>query len=390
MAKRAIWIVLDSVGMGALPDADKYGDEAANTIGNISAKMNGLELPNLQAIGLGNIENMQGVAPVEQPAGAFARLGEMSNGKDTITGHWEMAGIYTEHPFPTYPEGFPPDVVEQFESLIGTKMIGNKPASGTAILDELGEEHMKTKYPIVYTSADSVFQIACHEEIYSVEELYDMCEKARKMLDGEHQVARVIARPFVGGPGNFSRTSNRHDYAVSPPHKTVMNSVADKGLAVQAVGKIVDIFNGSGVTESIHTKSNDDGVDKTLEYMKTGKPGLIFTNLVDFDMKWGHRNNFEEYAAGLEAFDKRLAEITAAMSDDDVLFITADHGCDPTVPGTDHTREYVPLLVYGKGIKAGVDLKTRKSFADIGQTIADMFDAEPTKIGSSFWKDITK
>jgi phosphopentomutase len=386
MIDRVIWIVLDSVGMGELPDAASYGDVGTNTIGNIAKKVGGLALPNLMRLGLGNIEGMAdlGGSLPEKPEGVFARLGELSNGKDTITGHWEMAGIYTERPFPTYPNGFPPEVIAAFEKEVGVGTLGNKTASGTEILVELGEEHMKTKKLIVYTSADSVFQIAAHEELYPIPRLYEICEIARRLLSGEHEVARVIARPFLGAPGSFARTANRHDYAVAPPYDTVLDKVKKKGLAVQGVGKIVDIFNGQGVTESIHTKSNDDGIDKTIEYMQSGKPGLIFTNLVDFDMKWGHRNDYEAYAKGLEAFDVRLPEILGAMTERDVMFLTADHGCDPTTPGTDHTREYVPLVGCGAGFKPGVNLGTRKSFADIGQTIADILSCEAIQYGESF------
>ncbi|MDR2733432.1 MAG: phosphopentomutase [Spirochaetota bacterium] len=390
MIDRVIWIVLDSVGMGELPDAAAYGDVGSNTIGNIAKKVGGLALPNLTRLGLGNIEGMEqlskdaSAARTAKPEGIFARLSELSNGKDTITGHWEMAGIFTERPFPTYPNGFPPEVIGAFEKAVGVGTLGNKTASGTEILDELGEEHMKTKKLIVYTSADSVFQIAAHEELYPIPKLYEICETARRLLDGQHTVARVIARPFIGSPGAFTRTANRHDYAIAPPYDTVLDTVAKNGLAVMAVGKIVDIFNGRGVTESVHTKSNDDGIDKTLGYMQNGKTGLIFTNLVDFDMKWGHRNDYAAYAKGLEAFDARLPEILSAMTERDVLFLTADHGCDPTFPGTDHTREYVPLVGYGAGFTPGVDLGTRKSFADIGQTIAEILSCEPIRYGESF------
>lgn len=390
MTERVIWIVLDSVGMGELPDAARYGDSGSNTIGNISRKVGGLTIPNMIRLGLGNIEGIQGLDKTASPEGIFARMAEMSNGKDTITGHWEMAGIYTEKAFPTYLNGFPADLIQKFEQAVGTKVLGNKAASGTEIIEELGAEHMKTGHLIVYTSADSVFQIAAHEDIYPIERQYEICEIARKLLDGDHRVARVIARPFTGKPGAFTRTANRHDYAIKPPYDTVLDKVSKKGLAVMAVGKIVDIFDGNGVTESVHTKSNDDGIDKTLDYMKTGKKGLIYTNLVDFDMKWGHRNDYQAYAKGLEAFDQRLPEILNAMGEQDVIFITADHGCDPTFPGTDHTREYVPLLGWGKGLIAGVDLGTRKSFADIGQTISEMFAAEPISYGESFWAKIRK
>lgn len=390
MVERVIWLVMDSVGMGYLPDAADYGDVGANTIGNISKTLGGLKLDNLESLGYGNIEGIEGLKRVESPKGCFARFAELSKGKDTTTGHWEMVGIVSEQPFPTYPDGFPKEIVDKFESVTGKKMIGNKPASGTAILDELGEEHMKTGNPIVYTSADSVFQIAAHEDIIPLEELYDMCQKSRDFLQGEHGVARVIARPFTGEVGNFKRTSNRHDFSLTPPHAIVLDSLKDEGLAVMAVGKIEDIFLGQGVTEAVHTKDNMDGMNKTLEYMEQNKKGLIFTNLVDFDMHWGHRNDVEAYGRGLEAFDIKLKEVLDAMTDTDVLFITADHGCDPTFPGTDHTREYVPFIAFGKPLKEGVDMKTKHSFADMGQTIADMFNVKPIKNGTSFLKEIIK
>jgi phosphopentomutase len=388
MIDRVIWIVLDSVGMGEMPDAEKFGDVGSNTIGNISKAVGGLKLPNMIKLGLGNIENIKGVAKCEAPIGCYARFEEASNGKDTTTGHWEMSGVVSTVAFPTYPNGFPKDVIEKFEKLTGRKVIGNKPASGTAILDELGEEHMKNGSAIVYTSADSVFQIAAHEEIISLDELYKMCEISREILDGENAVARVIARPFVGEVGNFTRTANRRDFSLIPPYDTVLNKIKNSGLDVIGVGKIEDIFCGQGITEAIHTKDNMDGVDKTLEYMKQDNKGLIFTNLVDFDMKWGHRNDFKAYGKGLEQFDLRLKEILDAMKDSDVLFITADHGCDPTMPGTDHSREHVPFLAYGKSLKENVNLGTRNSFADMGQTIAEILNVEKIKNGKSFFKDI--
>lgn len=388
MIDRVIWIVLDSVGMGEMPDAEKFGDVGANTIGNISKAVGGLNIPNMVKLGLGNIENIKGVDKCEAPIGCYARFEEASNGKDTTTGHWEMGGVVTKMAFPTYPNGFPSDVIEKFEKLTGRKVIGNKPASGTAILDELAEEQMKTGNVIVYTSADSVFQIAAHEEVVQLDELYKMCEIAREMLAGEHAVARVIARPFVGTPGNFTRTPNRRDFSLIPPYDTVLNKIKNKELDVIGVGKIEDIFCGQGITEAVHTKDNMDGVDKTLEYIKQDNKGLIFTNLVDFDMKWGHRNDFKSYANGLEEFDVRLKEIVDAMKDTDVLFITADHGCDPTMPGTDHSREHVPFLAYGKNLKENVDLGTRNSFADMGQTVADILNVEKIQNGESFLKEI--
>lgn len=389
MINRLIWIILDSVGMGELPDASEYGDYGCNTIGNVSKALGGLKLPNMEKIGLGNIDGMVNIRSVESPIGAYGRFAEASKGKDTTTGHWEMAGIVLNQAFPTYPNGFPKEIVDAFEEAVGRKILGNKPASGTAILDELGEEHMKTGCPIVYTSADSVFQIAAHEEIIPLEKLYEMCEAARKILYGEHAVARVIARPFIGNPCSFTRTSNRKDFSLYPPYDTVLDKLKKSGNNVMAVGKIEDIFCGQGVTEAVHTKSNMDGMEKTFEYMKENKNGLIYTNLVDFDMKWGHRNDFEAYGRGLEEFDEKLGVLLGEMKDSDVLFITADHGCDPTTPGTDHTREYVPFLAYGKDIKNNVNLGTRSTFADIGQTIAEMFNVEPVKNGNSFLNQIT-
>ncbi|WMJ80736.1 phosphopentomutase [Clostridium sp. MB40-C1] len=390
MINRVIWIVLDSVGIGALPDAVKYGDEGSNTVGNISKFLGGLKLPNMEKLGFGNIDGILGVNKVENPIGCYGRFEELSNGKDTTTGHWEMAGVVLEQAFPTYPNGFPKDVVDKFEKAIGRKIIGNKTASGTVIIDELGEEHIKTGSPIVYTSADSVFQIAAHEDVIPLEKLYEMCQIARNMLTGEHEVARVIARPFVGEVGNFTRTANRRDFSMVPPHEIVLDILKKNNLNVMAVGKIEDIFCGRGITEAVHTKDNMDGVDQTLNYMKQDKKGLIFTNLVDFDMKWGHRNDAEAYGRGLEAFDERLKEIIESMRDSDVLFITADHGCDPTMPGTDHSREYVPFLAYGKELKTNINLGTRKGFGDMGQTVADIFSIEPIKNGKSFLAEIMK
>ena len=389
MIDRVIWIVLDSVGMGEMPDAEKFGDVGANTIGNISKAVGGLNLPNMIKLGLGNIENIKGVKASEAPIGCYARFREASNGKDTTTGHWEMGGVISEKAFPTYPNGFPKEVIEKFEKLSGRKVIGNKPSSGTVILDELGEEQMKSGSVIVYTSADSVFQIAAHEDVVPLEELYKICGIAREMLTGEHAVARVIARPFIGELGNFTRTPNRRDFSLLPPYDTVLNKIKNAGLDVIGVGKIEDIFCGQGITEAIHTKDNMDGVDKTLDYMKKDNKGLIFTNLVDFDMKWGHRNDFKSYAKGLEEFDARLKEIIDTMKESDILFITADHGCDPTMPGTDHSREHVPFLAYGKQLKENVNLGTRNSFADMGQTVAEVLKVEKINNGASFLEQLT-
>ncbi|KYH35708.1 phosphopentomutase [Clostridium tepidiprofundi DSM 19306] len=388
MTNRVILIVLDSVGMGELPDSAEYGDKGSNTIGNISKKIGGLKLPNLEKLGLGNIDGMVGIEKCEDAIGAYGRCAELSKGKDTITGHWEMSGIILNTPLNTYPNGFPDDIIKEFEEKIGTKILGNKVASGTEIIKELGEEHQKTGYPIVYTSADSVFQIAAHEDVIPLEKLYDMCMIARKMLVGDKMVGRVIARPFIGDKGEYTRTANRHDYAIDPFDKTILEYISEKDLNVMAVGKIEDIFNGKGITDAVHTKGNMDGVDKTLEYIKTNKAGLIFTNLVDFDMKYGHRNDVEGYANALVEFDNRLPEIIDAMSEQDVLIITADHGCDPTTSSTDHSREYIPVLIYGSQIKPNVNIGTRKCFCDIGKTILDVLNIENELNGESFKKVI--
>lgn len=390
MIKRVILIVLDSVGIGELPDAEKYGDKGSNTLGHVAAFNNGLDIANMEKLGLSNIDGVVNLTKNPSPIGCYGRLYEASKGKDTVTGHWEMVGIKSEAGFPTYYNGFPPNLIEEFEKQTGRKVIGNKAASGTEILDELGKEHMETGNLIVYTSADSVFQIAAHEDIVPLKKLYRYCEIARNILTGEHAVARVIARPFIGSPANFTRTPNRKDYALMPPHATALDKLKAKGLKVMAVGKIEDIFSGQGITDAIHTKDNMDGVDKTLEYINTNTDGLIFTNLVDFDMKWGHRNDAKAYGEGLEAFDKRLPEILQAMKDTDILFITADHGCDPTVPGTDHTREYVPFVAYGKFLKENINIGTKLGFYNIGQTICDIFNTEPIINGESFLKEIIK
>ncbi|MCD2346967.1 phosphopentomutase [Clostridium guangxiense] len=390
MINRVIWIVLDSVGMGEMYDADKYGDAGSNTLGHISKSLGGINIPNLVKLGLGDIDTMEGIEKCSEPLGAYGRFAEASVGKDTTTGHWEMTGIISKTPFPTYPNGFPAEIVDDFEKAVGRKIIGNKPASGTVILDELGEEHIKTGKLIVYTSGDSVFQIAANEAVVPPEELYDICRKARKILTGKHAVARVIARPFVGEKkGGFTRTPNRRDFSLEPPYDTVLDKIKKSGKSVMAVGKIEDIFEGKGITEAVHTKDNMDGVDKTIEYMKTDKKGLIYTNLVDFDMKWGHRRDVKAYGKGLEDFDARLLEIMSNMNDDDVLFITADHGCDPTAHGTDHTREYVPFIAYGKEIKKNVNLGTRKTFSDIGQTVAEILGTEKVDNGESFLSEIS-
>ncbi len=387
MIDRILLLVLDSVGIGELPDANEYGDEGSNTLAHISYAVD-LGLPNLEKMGLGLLGDFRGIRSASRPSASYGVMSERSKGKDTTTGHWEMMGIILEEPFPTYPKGFPNEIIDPFKRDIGLDILGNIPASGTEIIKNLGEEHLRTGKPIVYTSADSVFQIAAHEEIIPPEKLYEICKTARRILVSPHNVSRVIARPFVGKPGSFTRTSNRRDFSVDPPKSTLLDKMREAGLEVVGIGKIEDLFAGHGITKAIHIKDNMDGVDQMISEMdKTGE-GLIFTNLVDFDTLYGHRNDPEGYAKALAEFDKRLPDIISAMRNEDLLIITADHGNDPTTPSTDHSREYVPLLVYGKGIKAGVDLGVRKTFADIGQTIAEIFKMERLEAGESFWEEI--
>lgn len=390
MTNRIVIFIMDSVGIGALPDSEKFGDVGVNTLGNISKEMGGIKLPNLVKLGLGNIEGIEGVEKSDNPMGAYGRSKEISDGKDTTTGHWEIAGLNISEPFKTYPKGFPDHIINEFKERTGRDILGNKPASGTVIIEELGEEHLKTGSPIVYTSADSVFQIAAHEEIIPLDELYRMCEIAREMLTGEDQVARVIARPFIGELGSFQRTSNRRDYSLDPFGKTVLDNAVEKGYEVMAVGKIVDIFNGKGITKSVHTKNNMDGVDKTIDFLKSNEKGIIFTNLVDFDSKYGHRRNAQGYKEALEELDTRIPELIDNLKEDDILIISADHGNDPTYKGTDHTREYVPILVYGSEIKSGVNIGTRETFSDIAATVADLLNIEKTENGTSFKNLIIK
>ncbi|OIQ11042.1 phosphopentomutase [Moorella thermoacetica] len=379
---RVILIVLDSVGVGALPDAAQYGDEGSNTLAHIAATVD-LRLPNLTRLGVGNITPLRGIPPVGTPAAAWGKMVSQTAGKDTTSGHWELAGLILERPFPLYPHGFPPEIIEPFEKAIGRRVLGNKPASGTVIIEELGAEHMRTGNPIVYTSADSVFQIAAHEEVIPVEELYRYCKIARRLLTGEHAVGRVIARPFVGEPGHFIRTDRRQDFSLEPPRPTLLDAVIAAGLEVMAVGKIKDIFAGRGISRWIHTHDNMDGVDQTRNFMREGERGLIFTNLVDFDMRYGHRNDVAGYAAALEAFDRRLPELLDALETSDALILTADHGCDPTTPSTDHSREYVPLLIYGKRIRP-LNIGVRPTFADLGATVADLLGVPYDLPGKSF------
>ncbi|MCP4538421.1 MAG: phosphopentomutase [Chloroflexi bacterium] len=397
---RFVVIVLDSLGIGELPDAAAFGDVGSHTLGNMARAVGGMKLPHMEAMGLGNIVELlrnsqrvaaqlyvivEGVIPQAKPTAAYGKMAEVSPGKDTTTGHWEMMGIQLKQPFPLYPNGFPPEIIKEFEAQIGRGTLANYPASGTVIINELGEKHIHTGKPIVYTSGDSVFQIAAHEDVIPIKKLYQMCRIAREILRGEHEVSRVIARPFVGDPGNWIRTANRHDFSVVPPEPTVLDFCKDAGMMVYGVGKINDIFVGQGLTDTVHIQDNMDGVDKTIAAMRERRErGLIFANLVDFDSKYGHRNNPQGYADALAEFDHRIPEITDALAPDDVLVLTADHGNDPTTPSTDHSREYVPILVTGDPVRPGTNLGTRETFADLGATIADVLGAKPPRCGTSF------
>jgi phosphopentomutase len=384
---RMTLIVLDSAGIGEMPDAADWGDKGSDTIGHILESRE-VRLPNLQSYGLGNIRPLAGVPPAAAPRGSYGRCALRSNGKDTTTGHWEMAGIILERAFPTYPKGFPQEIIDRFVTETGVPgILGNVPASGTEIIKELGAEHVRTGKPIVYTSADSVFQIAAHEEIIPVERLYEICETARKILRGKDEVGRVIARPFLGRPGEFRRTENRHDYAVPPPRGNLLVALSEAGLDVVCIGKVASIYDSVGVTEDLTAKNNDQSIDQTIRALLADTRGMIFSNLVDFDMLYGHRRDVEGYARALEHFDARLPEIEAAMREGDLFIIAADHGNDPTFPGTDHTREYSPLIVYGKRARPGVDLGIRRSLSDIGQTIADNFGLR-LSAGESFLKAV--
>ncbi len=389
--KKAILIVLDSMGVGELPDAEKFGDKGAHTFNHAAAATPGFFVPNLEEFGIGNIPGVvTGMKEKEQPVGAFGKAMEVSVGKDTTTGHWEIAGIETKIPFKTYPDGFPREFIEQFQERIGTEVLGNYPASGTEIIEDLGSEHEKSGKPIVYTSADSVFQIAANTDVIPLEKLYEICEIAREMLVGDWACGRVIARPYIIENGKRKRTSDRHDYSVTPPEDTVLDHIKASGRKVYAVGKIRDIFNGKGITDSVHTKSNMDGVDKTIEAIKMDFDGLIFTNLVEFDSEYGHRRNPVGYGKAIMDFDNRIGEICMEMGDEDLLILCADHGNDPIHSGTDHTREYIPVLAWGKWIEPGTDLGVRKTFADIGATVAEFLDVKPTNLGTSFLSEIKK
>jgi phosphopentomutase len=385
---RITLIVLDGAGIGAMPDAPEWGDAGSDTFGHICESRQ-LHLPNLQSIGLGNIRPLAGVPPSETPRGSYGKCALKSNGKDTTTGHWEMAGIILERAFPTYPKGFPQSLIDEFIARTNVPgVLGNFPASGTEIIKELGEEHVRTGKPIVYTSGDSVFQIAAHEEVINLDRLYQICETARGMLQGEHEVGRVIARPFLGTTGAFYRTENRHDYAVPPPRENLLPLLSENGLDVVCIGKIASIYDSTGVTRDLTAKNNQQSIDQTINALREDSRGLIFSNLVDFDMLYGHRRDTEGYARALEHFDSRWPEIEGAMGAGDLVIISADHGNDPTYPGTDHTREYAPLIVYGKKAKSGVNLGTRASLSDIGRTIAENFRLRLNS-GASFLQQIS-
>jgi phosphopentomutase len=380
---------MDSVGIGEAPDAEAFGDQGAHTLGHIAERMNGLHMPNMAALGLSHIRPIQGVEKVDKPKAHYGIMQEISSGKDTMTGHWEIMGLHIREPFRVFPNGFPEELLNEIRELTGREILGNKVASGTEIIKELGDEHVKTGALIVYTSADSVLQIAAHEEVVPLEELYDICKKVRALtLDPKYMVGRIIARPFIGADGNWERTSNRHDYALKPFGRTVMNELKDAGFDSIAIGKISDIYDGEGVTESIRTISNDDGMEKLVRSMDQSFTGLSFINLVDFDAKYGHRRDPIGYGQALEQFDQQLADVVEKIGEEDVLIITADHGNDPVHHGTDHTREFVPLLVYTRGIKEGKDLGLRKTFADVGATIADNFQVEAPSIGTSFLHEL--
>jgi len=386
--KRFILIVIDSVGIGELPDAGQYGDAGSNTLVNTARAVGGLRMPHMAALGLGNITSIAGVPPAADPDANYGKMAERSAGKDSTSGHWELMGLVTEKPLPTYPEGFPADIIEPFQKAIGRKILGNRAASGTVIIEELGEEHLRTGQPIVYTSADSVFQIAAHVDVIPLEELYRLCGIARKQLHGRHAVGRVIARPFTGPAGRFVRTPDRKDFSLPPQGETVLDQLKADGWPVVGIGKIEDLFNGRGLTGAVHTRNNTEGMLRLQEQMGLVDRGALLVNLVDFDMLWGHRNDPRNYARGLEEFDRSLERILPLLRRGDLVVISADHGNDPTTSSTDHSREYVPLLAFGPGLTRGVDLGIRKSFADLGATVAERFGLKGTGQGRSFWTRI--
>lgn len=389
MAQRVILIVMDSVGIGEMPDAKEYGDEGSNTLGNVSQKVGGLKIPNLETMGIGNIEKLPYIKPMAEPIANYGKMAIKSKGKDTTTGHWEISGIVMDKPFPTFPDGFPSDFIKEFQKRIGRSVLGNEVASGTEIIERYGEEHQRTGSPIVYTSADSVFQIAAHEEVIPIEEQVKICQIAREMLKDDLMVARVIARPFIGTVGNYSRTKNRRDFSIDPIAITILDYIVERGSKVTAIGKIHDIFAGRGITDSFPTKGNTDSINKTIDRIGDDtQSSLIFTNLIDFDMVYGHRNNAEGYAQALEELDARIPELISVLDVDDLLIFTADHGCDPTTASTDHSREYVPLLVHGPKFKQGINLGVRTTLADISATIADYLGIQAEFKAQSFLPDI--
>jgi phosphopentomutase len=386
--KRAILVVLDGVGAGANPDAHAYGDDGASSLEHCAQAIGGLALPNLGRIGLGNVTPILGTPPGDNPLGSYGRMAEAGTGKDSTTGHWEITGVVLHKPLPTYPNGFPADLVAQFEHAIGRKVIGNKAASGTEIIKELGEEHMRTARPILYTSADSVFQVAAHQDVIPLEELYHMCQIAREMLTGDNAVGRVIARPFIGTPGNFKRTEHRRDFSLAPLGTTLLDVLKGSGKEVIGIGKIEDLFAGRGLTRRDHTETNKDGMASTLRWFERDFTGLLFVNLVEFDMLWGHRRDSQGYAQALRDVDDWFAQVQQVMQPGDAIFFTADHGVDPTYRGSDHTREQVPLLAYGQPVRSGVNLGVRSTFADLGQTLAQAFAVSPLAAGTSFAHEI--
>ncbi len=388
--KRVVVFVLDGVGAGAAPDADVYGDIGSNSLTNTATAVGGLKLPNLETFGFGRITPMLGVEPVDPAMGVFGRLTPKSAGKDSVTGHWELMGIYLEQPFPVFPNGFPPVVIDKFKELTGLDILANKPASGTVVIQEYGEEHMRTGKPIVYTSADSVFQIAAHEEIIPLEKLYELCKIARKMLVGEYGVGRVIARPFIGSrAGDFERTSHRHDYPRYPDSDTIMDKLVSAGFEVYATGKIDDLFGHRGISVTNHTTNNCDSILATIDFLKEDFQGLLFANLIEFDQIYGHRNDPRGYADKLEEFDAFIPQIKENLKTDDLVMVVSDHGVDPTTESTDHSREFSPLLVFGEKVKENVDLRIRGSYADVGATIAENFKLDPPQIGESFLQEIS-
>jgi phosphopentomutase len=385
---RIIVVVLDGVGIGELPDAALYGDAGSDTLGNTCQATGGLSLPNLERLGLGRIKELKGVRAAANPEASYGKMGEKSPGKDSTSGHWELMGLILHKPFPTYPHGFPASLVREFEARIGKRVLGNMPYSGTEIIKVLGDEHVRTGFPILYTSADSVFQLAAHEDVIPIEKLYDYCMKARELLTGEHGVARVIARPFAGESGNYRRTLKRKDFSLPPTGDTILDILEARGVEVLAIGKVADLFARRGFTREIRTKSNAEGMEALSALLEDFEDGFVLANLGDFDTLWGHRNDVRAFAQGLVEFDRWLGGFLEALLSDDTLFITADHGCDPTTPSTDHSREYVPVLAYGQTLRKGVDLGLRATFADLGATIAELMRVKGTGNGTGFAKEI--